>query len=207
MKVLLVDDHPVVLSAVGTLLAAEGFEIVGKATNGVMAIAMTLQLEPDLIVLDIDIPQLDGLGVLDRVSNLTKKPKVLILTGMKNAQMAARCLKSGASGYVSKEGDTGELLNASKAIREGYTWFMADALDSVRSQDFEKSDAALVNLLSPRELNVLRCIARGDSNTEIAETLHISTKTVSTYKTRLQQKLKIGKAVALAEFANRNGLV
>ncbi|MDR6915978.1 two-component system response regulator EvgA [Pseudomonas sp. 3296] len=206
MKVLVVDDHQIVTLAVTNLLHGQGFEVVGDATTGILAIDGVRKLKPDLVILDVDIPQLDGLSVMKRLSCITPRPRILIFTGAKNARLPQRCLQDGASGYVSKEGTMGELLNACLAIKDGYTWFKADTIDSVREEDFSSDEDDAVKKLSPREMNVLRCLAAGLTNMKIAESLHISNKTVSTYKTRLQEKLKIESIVELAEFAKRHGL-
>lgn len=207
MKVLVVDDHHVVTLAVTNLLREEGYDVVGQANTGVLAIDEVRRLKPDLVILDVDIPQLDGLSVMKRLSSLDPKPRILIFTGAKNSRLPLRCLQEGASGYVSKEGALDELLSACKAIKAGYTWFKADTIDSVRDEDLGSDEESAIRKLSPRELNVLRCLAVGQSNIMIAESLHISNKTVSTYKSRLQEKLKIDNLVELAAFAKRHGLV
>ncbi|HEF4761171.1 TPA: response regulator transcription factor [Pseudomonas putida] len=207
MKVLVVDDHQVVTLAVTNLLREHGFDVAGQANTGILAIDGVRKHKPELVILDVDLPQLDGLSVMKRLSCFDPKPRILIFTGAKNSRLPQRCLQDGASGYVSKEGSMSELLNACLAIREGYTWFKADTIDSVRQEDFNSNEDDALKKLSPREMNVLRCLAAGLTNIKIAESLHISNKTVSTYKSRLQEKLKIDSVVELADFAKRHGLI
>lgn len=207
MNVLLIDDHPVVRSAVRVFLKHNGFNVVGEASDGVIALKMIAEIDPDIIILDIDIPKLDGLGVLNRLKALPKEYRVLVLTGVKSNEIAVRCVHAGASGYLSKASDMSELLDACMALKRDHTWFTKEVLNSVRRQDFTSTEAEMISQLSPRELNVLRSLVRGESNIQIADTLHLSRKTVSTYRSRLQQKLQINGLIELAELAKRNGLL
>lgn len=207
MNVLLIDDHPVVRSAVRGFLKQHGFDVVGEASDGMTALKMIEELDPDIIILDIDIPKLDGLEVLKRLKALPKDYRVLALTGIKSDEIAARCMHAGASGYLSKASDMTELLEACTALRRDHTWFSKDVLNSVRNQDFTSSEAKMISQLSSRELSVLRRLVQGESNMQIAEELHLSRKTVSTYRSRLQQKLHINGLLEMAELAKRNGLL
>lgn len=207
MNVLIIDDHPVVRSAVRGFLKQHGFNVVGEASDGMAALQMIDEVNPDIIILDIDIPKLDGLGVLKRLKALPKDYRVLVLTGVASKEIAVRCAHAGASGYLSKASDMTELLDACMALKRDHTWFSKDVLNSVRSQDFSSTEAEMISQLSSREMNVLRSLVRGESNTEIAESLHLSRKTVSTYRSRLQQKLRINGLIEMAELAKRNGLL
>lgn len=207
MNVLLIDDHPVIRSAVGGFLKEHGFDVVGEASDGITALKIIEEVNPDIIILDIDIPKLDGLEVLKRLRRLSKDYRVLVLTGIKSDEIAARCVHAGASGYLSKASDMTELLDACKALKRDHTWFSKDVLNSVRNQDFASSEAQLLSQLSAREMSILRSLVQGESNTQIAEALHLSAKTVSTYRSRLQQKLHINGLIEMAELAKRNGLL
>lgn len=207
MNIVLIDDHPVIRSAVRGFLKHNGFNVVGEASDGVTALKMIAETDPDIIILDIDIPKLDGLGVLNRLKALPKEYRVLVLTGVKSNEIAVRCVHAGASGYLSKASDMSELLEACMALKRDHTWFTKEVLNSVRSQDFTSTEAEMISQLSPRELNVLRSLVQGESNMQIADTLHLSRKTVSTYRSRLQQKLQTNGLIELAELAKRNGLL
>ncbi|HEF4761183.1 TPA: response regulator transcription factor [Pseudomonas putida] len=207
MKVLLVDDHAVVRMAIGMILAREGHEIVGECDNGVEALSKAFELDPDAILLDLDIPQLDGIAVLERLRVGGSRAHVLVHTGLKSQVYAAQCMRAGAAAYLSKVDDPVEIATALKAVASGKTWFPIGTYSSVRKIDFAQNDAQLLSGVSRRELKVLHGLALGRSNKEIADDMLLSNKTVSTYKTRLMQKLKVNTLLELIEFAKRNDLV
>jgi two-component system response regulator EvgA len=207
MKVLLVDDHAVVRMAIGMILTREGHEIVGECDNGVAAVSTALELEPDAIVLDLDIPQLDGLAVIERLRIAGSRAHVLVHTGLKSQAYAAQCMRAGAVAYLSKVDDPGEITIALRAVASGKTWFPMGTYSSVRKSDFAQNDAQLLSGVSSRELKVLHGLALGKSNKDIADDMMLSNKTVSTYKTRLMHKLKVHTLLELIEFAKRNELV
>ncbi len=207
MKVLLVDDHAVVRMAIGMILAREGHEVVGECDNGVDALSQAFALRPDAIVLDLDIPQLDGMAVIDRLRIGGSQAHVLVHTGLKSQAYAAQCPRAGVSAFLSKVDDPVEIVTALKAVASGKTWFPVNALNSVRASDFARDDAQLLDGVSRRELKVLHGLAQGKSNKQIADDMLLSNKTVSTYKTRLMQKLNAGTLLELIDFAKRNHLV
>jgi two-component system response regulator EvgA len=207
MKVLLVDDHAVVRMAVGMILAREGHEIVGECDNGVDALSKAFELKPDAIVLDLDIPQLDGMAVIDRLRIGGSPAHVLVHTGLKSQAYAAQCMRAGAAAFLSKVDDPVEIATALQAVASGKTWFPIGTFSSVRKSDFAQNDAQLLSGVSRRELKVLHGLAQGKSNKEIADDMLLSNKTVSTYKTRLMQKLNANTLLELIEFAKRNDLV
>ncbi|MFJ4344054.1 response regulator [Pseudomonas sp. NPDC089401] len=204
-SVFIVDDHPVIRLAVRMLLENQHYKVVGESDNGVDAMQMIRETEPDLVILDISIPKLDGLEVLSRFQAMALPLKVLILTAQSPALFAVRCMHSGAAGYVCKAEDLGELLSAIKAVLAGYNYFPSQAIHG----DHETADAdlRLFRLVNDRELMVLQLFAQGRSNKEIAKGMFLSNKTVSTYKKRLMQKLQVDTLVDLIEIAKRNALV
>ncbi|RJG14345.1 DNA-binding response regulator [Pseudomonas cavernicola] len=211
-KILIVDDHPMVRLAVRLILEFESYEVVGETDNGVDAIALAREHLPDLVVLDIGIPKLDGLDVITRLHSLALPAKaqpfkVLVLTGQSSAHYATRCMQAGAAGFVCKEGDLAELAAAARAVLSGYSYFPSHVLQPSRRLAGTPDEAELISHLSDRELSVLQHLANGYSNIEISEQLFISNKTVSTYKTRLMLKLNAHSLVDLLEFAKRNALV
>lgn len=206
-RVLIVDDHPFVRAGVKLVLSQEGFEVAGEADNGIDAVQMARDCSPDLIVLDISIPRLDGLEVIGRLNGAASGIKVLVLTSQSAECFAPRCLKAGASGFVSKSGDLSELARAAKAVMDGYTYFPAIAVNSVRRTDMDASEADRIALLSDRELMILQHLARGLSNKEIGDAILLSNKTVSTYKARVIEKLNVKSLVDLADLARRNNLI
>lgn len=201
---LIVDDHPVIRMAVRMLLERNGMEIVGEADNGVDALQLIRQHEPDLVILDIGIPKLDGLNVISRIRSLGLDSQVLVLTSQPVDSFSQRCFQAGAKGFVSKEEDLQNLMTAINAINAGFTVFPASVLNG--GQAPAPSEAEMVGRLSNQELMVLQHLASGLSNKDIGERMLLSNKTISTYKTRILQKLNLGSLVELIEFARRNDL-
>lgn len=205
--VFIVDDHPVIRLAIRMLLEHEGYEIVGETDNGVDAMQMVRECVPDLIILDISIPKLDGLEVLARFNAMNSTLKTLVLTAQSPTLFAMRCMQSGAAGYVCKQEELSELVSAIKAVFSGYNYFPSQALTPERHEDGDCSEIELFKLVNDRELMVLQLFAQGKTNKEIAKGMFLSNKTVSTYKKRLMQKLKANSLVDLIELAKRNSLV
>ncbi|WP_110949068.1 response regulator transcription factor [Pseudomonas bohemica] len=204
--VFIIDDHPVIRLAIRMLLENENYEIVGETDNGVDAMQMVRECMPDLIILDISIPKLDGLEVLARFNAMNLPAKILVLTAQAPSLFAIRCMQSGAAGYVCKQEDLSELVSSVKAVLSGYNYFPSQAL-GVSTGDGDPNELERFKLVNDRELMVLQLFAQGRTNKEIAKGMFLSNKTVSTYKTRLMQKLKAKTLVELIEMAKRNSLV
>lgn len=210
-KALVVDDHPVVRLAVGMLLQRGDIEVVGETGNGLEAVQLAKSLRPDIVILDISIPKLDGLEVIGRLRLLDVPVKVLVLTSQSAATFSARSRQAGAAGFIAKTEELGDLLDAIKAIRAGYSYFPHDAASSVHSghsaQRLPLDEASQLASLSDREMMVLIYLARGWTNMQIADELMLSNKTISTYKTRLLNKLQATTLIDLIELAKRHALV
>ena len=206
-SVLIVDDHPVVRLAIRILLEHEGYKIFGETDNGVDALQMVRECEPDLVILDICIPKLDGLELLERLSSMPRSLRILVLTAQSATLFANRCMRAGASGYICKQEDLSELLSAIKAICSGYNYFPSQALQPDRSALGATLELAQFNSLNDRELIVLKLFAMGQSNKEIATGMFLSNKTVSTYKKRIMQKLATTSMNELVDMAKRNELI
>ncbi len=205
-RILIVDDHPVIRMAMKMLLEAEGHQIVGDTDNGVDAISLGRELKPDLVILDIGIPRLDGLEVISRLMVLALPLKILVLTGQSASLFALRSMQAGAAGFVCKQGGLAELVTAVNAVASGYSYFPSSAMRPVQ-QGAYSDDVELLGRLSDREVSVLQYLSQGYSNKQISEQMFISNKTVSTYKVRLLLKLNAGSLVDLIEFAKRNTLI
>lgn len=208
-NVLIVDDHPMIRFAVRTILEQNGWNVVAEAGCGVDALTAARQHRPELIVLDIGIPKMDGLMVISRLraSDQGTPPKIVVLSAQNPEHLAARCLHAGATGFVYKGKELHELVGAAKAVMQGNTYFPSIALRPSGDGGTTSSEAALIRLLSDRELVVLQHLARGALNKTIAATLMLSEKTISTYKSRLQEKLNAASLLELTDLARRNGLV
>ena len=206
-KVVVVDDHPFIRATVCMLLRKERLDVVGQADNGIDAVRLARELGPDLVILDIAMPGLDGLEVIARIKTMTQPPKVLVLTSQLPEAYSLRCMQAGAMGFVAKTDELDELGKAVRATLSGYTYFPEVVLSSVHKQDLKFTDAQCIASLTDRELMILQQLARGLSNKAIGEAMLLSNKTISTYKTRLMEKLRVNSLIDLADFARRNALI
>jgi two-component system response regulator EvgA len=189
------------------ILENEGYNVIGESDNGADAMQMIREHIPDLIILDIGIPKLDGLECLARFNTMNANLKVMVLTAQAPILFAGRCMHSGAAGYVCKREGLCDLLSAVKAVLSGINYFPREALLPPSGDPEQCAEIARFNLVNDRELMVLQLFAQGRSNREIASDMFLSNKTVSTYKKRLMQKLKANTLVDLIEMAKRNELV
>ncbi|KTC26949.1 response regulator transcription factor [Pseudomonas sp. L5B5] len=206
-SVLIIDDHPVIRLAIRFLLEHEGYVVIGETDNGVDALQMVREYEPDLIILDICIPKLDGLELLERFNNMHGPLRTLVLTAQSATLFANRCMRAGASGFVCKQQDLSELLSAIKAICNGYNYFPSQALLANRAALGEPLELAQFNSLNDRELMVMQLFAMGQTNQQIAVGMFLSNKTVSTYKKRIMQKLATTSMNTLVDLAKRHALI
>lgn len=207
-SVVVVDDHPAIRLAVRTALEAAGqFEVVGEASDGPSALAVIRERQPKLVILDLDLPRLNGLDVIERVRKLHRDTKLLVLSGQQESIFGARAVKAGANAFISKTEDLQRLIQAAHTVLAGYSMFATSVLASQSAIADSTRTGSLIKSLSDRELTVLQYLARGLSNKEIAETLLISNKTISGYKARIFQKLGISSLVELVDFSRAHQLV
>jgi len=209
IKILLVDDHPVVRKGLYSCLAPrKNLEIVGEASDGNEALRKVKELMPDLVLMDLAMPEPDGLTVAERLRRETPQVKVLILSMHSTREYVLRIIKAGARGYVLKDAPTEELVRAIEAVNAGETFFSpAVARIALTQYVNESSRTDPLSRLSDRERDVLARIAEGRSNKEIACDLDIGVRTVETHRERIMQKLDIHSVAGLTKFAINNGLV
>jgi two-component system response regulator EvgA len=203
--VLIADDHPVVRGALKILLKQEGFQQIFEVSKGNEVIPMIREHQPKVVVLDLDMPEMAGLDVLDRIYANEMQCQVVVFTSLERIFYQDRCMRAGASAYVSKSNDLQHLQKALRAVKNGYTYFQS--LTSVALSSLQFTEKQMIENLSNRELTICRYLANGLSNKAIAEVMHLSHKTVSTYKTRLTEKLNVESKVHLRDFAKRNNLI
>lgn len=205
-RILIVDEQPVTRHALRLMMEADRHEVVGEADNGPEALQQVRACRPDLMILELSIPRLGGLEVIQRLVAQGATVKVLVLTSRDSEYFAGRCLAAGAAGFVSKQENPQAVREAVRAIAQGHSYFPSHALGSVAMAE-EVGHGDLLKELSVRELTVLQLLAGGLSNVAIADQLSISDKTVSTYKVRLMQKLHAKSLVELVDIGRRHGLV
>lgn len=203
MKVLIVDDHPLICQAIRQALASIGFEAVGETADGVDALRMIQTLSPDMVILDIGLEKLDGLTVLKRITREKLDTRVLVFTSQIKENYAARCLHAGASGFISKSESIGKLIKAIETVADGYVFFPKGCMTLLGKPE---STGDLEDL-TDRELQIFKLLADGYSNSEIAVRLSLSRKTVSGHKVNIQTKLGVVSVIELADIARRHELV
>ncbi|MDD2759804.1 MAG: response regulator transcription factor [Methylomonas sp.] len=207
IRLLIVDDHVLMREGLKQLFEGEDDIVVaGEAGCGDDVLAK-LDKEPfDLILLDISIPGLHGVDLIAKIREFSAPPPILVLSMHNEPQIAKRKLKAGAAGYITKDSSPKDLLGAIRKVAAGGRYITGDIAESIA---FEVSHAAPVvphEMLSPRELMILRMLAQGKKVQEIAEELEISNKTVSTHKARLMQKMHIDSDVKLMQYAIAHGM-
>lgn len=205
-KVMIVDDHPVARLAVKMIIEKERLEIVAESDDGLQAIKLVKQFSPDLLIIDIDIPTLNGIDAVQRLRKDGFSGGILVLSGKDGDHYIRRCASAGADGFISKRHDLNELHDALRAIRGGYGYFPAKRLLQSQILGEGNSETNKIAGLSPKELDVLRYLARGMKVVEIAQIMNISDKTVSTYKSRLMVKLGLNNMVEVFDFTQRHNL-
>jgi two-component system, NarL family, response regulator EvgA len=205
-SVLIVDDHPTIRMAVSLLLQHDLHTVCGEVDNGIDALKEWKKTSPDVVILDIGIPKLDGLEVIKRIKSSGSPTQIVVLSAQNSHHIMLRCLQAGASGFVSKMDELMLIKNAINACLNGQKYFPSDVISKARyTTNTNNSD--ILNLLSNREMSVLLALCNGLPNKDIASNMLLSEKTVSTYKTRLMQKLNVSNIVELVEFAKRNGVI
>jgi two-component system, NarL family, nitrate/nitrite response regulator NarL len=208
IKVLIVDDHPVVRKGLLSCLSAkENLKIVGEAANGTEAIKLVTELEPEIVLMDISMPGMDGLAVTEALRKDSPHTKVLILSMQGSREPVLRMIKAGARGYVLKDAPTEELVAAIETVHAGEAYFSKPVAQIALNQYVSDSDDTKpVAKLSDREREVLSLIAEGKSNKEIAVHLGIGVRTTETHRERIMRKLNIHSVAGLTKFAIANGI-
>jgi DNA-binding NarL/FixJ family response regulator len=209
IRVLIADDHKIVRSGIRRMLEDhEDIQIVGEATDGHEAIQKALETTPNIVLLDISMPGMDGLDVTKQLKTMDPNVRILVLTMHAEEQYAPRLMRAGVMGYVTKHAAPEDLVEAIHVVHSGGR-FISPALAKNLAWLYlgKKADLTPVDSLSDRELQVLCLLAQGNTNREIAESLHLSPKTIDTYRARVLEKLNLRNNAELTLFAVRHGLI
>lgn len=211
IRVLLADDHAVVRDGVRMVLEANrDMVVIGNAADGREAVRQAQKLLPDVVVMDIAMPGLNGIEAAQQVRELCPATQVVILSMFANAEHIYRALQAGARGYVLKESAGKEVVAAVRVVHEGRRYLsqkITDTMiDDLLMQRQTAPTASPLDRLSRREREVLQLVVDGRSSADIAQTLHLSPKTVETYRSRLMQKMGITNVPGLVKFAIQHGL-
>ncbi len=215
-KILLVDDHQVVIDGLEAFLSPH-FEIVGQANNGRDAIQAVRILQPDLLLMDIDMPVMNGIVAAQQLKKDFPQLKIIILSLHFEKSIIRHLLQIGVNGYLVKNSDKQEVIFALQTVASGKSYFSSAVTLSLHSMEGNSKPSRPNNspetlseqlsLLTEREIEILRAIAEGYSSKEIGEKLHISSRTVDTHRNNMMKKLEVNKVVGLIKFAIRCGLV
>lgn len=209
LRVVLADDHVVVRAGLKALVDdCAGMRVVGEASNGLEAIRCACELKPDVLLMDLSMPEMGGAEATERIRRECPGVKVIALTAYEDRAHLTRLLQAGAAGYVLKRGAADELVRAIRLVAGGASYVeptMAVALLGNPTGSSQPGDAVEDSRLSEREEEVVRSLAWGESNKEIATRLGISTKTVETYKTRIREKLGLRSRTEMVRYALRRG--
>lgn len=208
--VFLVDDHELIREGIKQLLELGGdIQVVGQAGNGDDAIEKILYYNPDVVLLDINMPKMNGIDVLRRLKDLGVKSKIIMLTIHKDREYLLEAMKIGADGYVLKDSDAEGLMRAIRDVKNGKT-YIQPSIASLLVEDVNNIDAngdsAKIDALTKREYEVLTLIAEGLSNKEIADKLYISEKTVKNHVSNILKKLDVNDRIQAAIFAFKNNI-
>jgi RNA polymerase sigma factor (sigma-70 family) len=210
LKILLADDHQLVRDGLRSLLEKRhGFRIVAEAENGRKAVELSKETNPDLIIMDLNMPDLNGIEATRRILKESPRIKLIALSMHSDKRYVTRALQAGATGYVLKDNAFDELAKAIQFVMQNRIFLSPEINQVVVKEYLEKSkqlDQPAYSVLTEREREVVQLIAEGKSTKEIAAVLKISVKTVETYRQRTMDKLNINNIADLIKFAIREGL-
>ncbi len=211
IKILIADDHGITRDGLRALLEKEeNITVIGEAKNGREAVQIAMEYQPDIIVMDINMPELNGMEATRQILSQTTQTKIIVLSMFSERRYVSSMLKLGVSGYLLKSSAFEELVKAIHAVmnNQGY---LSQKITNVVMKDYSKtlssSKASVFDALTSREIEVFQLIAEGHRSKSIAEKLHISVKTVSTHRYQLLKKLQINSVAELTKLAIQEGII
>ncbi|HWF10583.1 MAG TPA: response regulator transcription factor [Bryobacteraceae bacterium] len=207
IRILLADDHRMVRRGLRFILESQDdMEVVAEADNGREAVEQTIALRPDVVIMDVTMPELGGIEATRRIRDAAAGTRILALSIHRDGVYVREIVRAGAAGYILKESADTELLAATRAVAEGNSYLSPEVAGAVL-QDYRKRVTDPIDLLSPREREILQLIAEGRTNKEIAAHLNLSIYTVDGHRTRIMEKLGLHNIGMLVRFAIKHGLV
>jgi len=207
IRILLADDHAVVRQGFKMILGAEpDMEIVGEAANGREAVALAEEVRPDVVVMDVAMPELNGIEATRRLAASVPHARVLALSMHKDSVYVREILRAGARGYVLKESIAGDLVKAVRAVAAG-EGYLSPAVSNAVLDDYRRHVTNPIDPLTSREREVLQMLAEGKTNKEIAAVLRLSVYTIDAHRGRIMEKRNVHSINELVRFAVRNGLI
>lgn len=208
IRVMVVDDHTVVRKGLCSLLTAKyGLEVVGEAADGIEAVDQARDLRPDVILMDLIMPRKTGLEAIIEIKKENPQARILVLTSFSEDAQIAAAIKAGAMGYVLKDASPDELIHTIRGVHMGKLSIPAEMMQIVLAESTDKADKGSLDVeLTAREIDVLRHLAAGQSNQEIADALGVSTTTVRTHVSNILRKLELENRTQAALYAIEHGL-
>jgi two-component system, NarL family, response regulator NreC len=207
IRILLADDHTIVRQGLKLILSAQpDLEVVGEAANGTEAVALAQKLKPDIVLMDVAMPELNGIDATRKMVEENPRVRVLVLSMHKEAVYVRNILRAGARGYILKDAIDTELLNAVRSVARG-DGYVSPAVSGALLNDYRQNVTDPIDLLSGREREVLQLIAEGKTNKEIATHLNLSVYTVDSHRGKIMEKLNLHSTGELVRFAMKRGLV
>jgi len=210
VRIILADDHKIVREGLRALIEKRpGFEVIAEAEDGRTTVKLTKELSPDIVIMDIAMPDMNGIEATRRIIEQVPNVKVIALSMHSDIRFVVEMLKAGASGYLLKDCASEELTNAIRAVMKNRTYLSPDIADIVikdYSRLISKENLSVFSILTAREREALQLLAEGKTTREIATLLKISVKTVETYRQKIMDKLNIYSIAELTKYAIREGL-
>jgi DNA-binding NarL/FixJ family response regulator len=207
IRILVADDHPVVRRGLHAVLEAQGWTIVAEAVNGREAVDKAITLRPDVCILDIDMPVLNGLDATRAILQAAGKVRVIVLTTLFTKEIIAKALHIGVRGCLLKSGSETEVVAAVNAVMEGKTFFSSHIPGSIVESLVHSNGNGLNPVLTLRESEIVQLLAEGNSNKEVAGALNISPRTVENHRSHIMQRLEFRSFSELIRYAIRTGMV
>jgi two-component system response regulator NreC len=224
IKLMLVDDHDVIRTGLRSFLETQpGFEVVAEAKNGLQALEKAEEAQPDIVLMDITMPDMDGIEATLKFKELYPDCQILVLTVHADKQYFMKMLEAGASGYVTKQAAADELIAAIQAVADGHVylqpalarWLLEDyqrlvktaGPASLNETDEQNKNAVDLDILSKRERQVLELVGEGFNNNDVGKKLELSPKTIARHRERIMKKLNMHSRTELVKFAIRTGLI
>lgn len=202
------DDHDLVRTAFCRMLEhMDGFKVVGEARSGEEAVRLAKELEPDVVLMDVNMPGIGGQEATKKINRLSADIKVLVVTQCEDDFTPPTLLKAGAFGYITKSAGEDEMINAIRSVNKGVRYISPSIAQQMAFRHFKDSEKSPIDKLSDREMQILKEIVKGHSSHEISEKFHLSPKTVNSYRYRLFDKLGVANDVELTLYAIRHGLL
>jgi len=213
INIMIADDHEVIHNGIRDILRSKSnYTIVGNAYDGKEAIAKALELKPDIILMDISMPKLNGIEAIKEISKRLPKTKMLALTQHEEDEYILQIMKAGGSGYLLKNAKRDEFIEAIESVVQGKRYLSSKLSERMINNVLEQAESTESRSqdeihLTRREIEIIQKIADDKSNLEIADELHLSVRTVETHRRNLMQKLKVNSVVALLKYATQNNII